>query len=241
MEFDPVSYAMGQAAAGPSVEVEALSATENKTYTAPSGKAYSPVTVNVPNPSSGTLSISANGTYDVTEKASAEVNVPNTYAAGDEGKVVSSGALVAQTSKSVTSNGTVDTTTNNSVTVAVPNPNSVTTITGTLANPWGDTSYLDIASALATNSATVEVAYDASAIGAGSGQNFLVLTSQSGTTDLNGAYLSDQQQAAYMILFAANGSLSAAYVFDGANLVDISEYASVITTQVTITWHPMPT
>lgn len=33
---------------GSSVTVEALSATENKTYTAPEGKAYSPVTVNVP-------------------------------------------------------------------------------------------------------------------------------------------------------------------------------------------------
>lgn len=32
---------------GSSVTVEALSATENKTYTAPEGKAYSPVTVNV--------------------------------------------------------------------------------------------------------------------------------------------------------------------------------------------------
>lgn len=31
-----------------SVTVEALTATENKTYTAPEGKAYSPVTVNVP-------------------------------------------------------------------------------------------------------------------------------------------------------------------------------------------------
>ena len=32
---------------GSSVTVESLTATENKTYTAPSGKAYSPVTVNV--------------------------------------------------------------------------------------------------------------------------------------------------------------------------------------------------
>ena len=67
---------------GGGVEVEALSATQNITYTAPEGKAYSPVTV----------------------------NVPNSYAAGDEGKVVSGGALVSQTSDTVTQNGTVDTT-----------------------------------------------------------------------------------------------------------------------------------
>ena len=76
---------------GGGVEVESLSVTQNKTYTAPEGKAYSPVVV----------------------------NVPNSYAAGDEGKVVSNGALVAQTSDSVTENGTVDTTLINSLTVNV--------------------------------------------------------------------------------------------------------------------------
>ena len=37
---------------GSSVTVEALNVTENDTYTAPEGKAYSPVTVAVPNPNS---------------------------------------------------------------------------------------------------------------------------------------------------------------------------------------------
>ena len=47
MSFDPVSYLMGQKNGGGSVTVEALNVTENGTYTAPEGKAYSPVTVNV--------------------------------------------------------------------------------------------------------------------------------------------------------------------------------------------------
>lgn len=68
--------------------------------------------------------ITSNGTYTAPQNQAftpVEVNVPNTYAAGDEGKVVSSGALVAQTAHAtVTSNGTVTTTTNNSVPVAVP-------------------------------------------------------------------------------------------------------------------------
>ena len=69
----------------------------------------------------GTVSITQNGTVDVTSYASAAVNVPNTYAPADEGKVVSSGALVAQTARAsaITANGTYDTTTNNSVTVNV--------------------------------------------------------------------------------------------------------------------------
>lgn len=80
---------------GGDITVEELNVTENGTKTAPSGKAYSPV----------------------------NVNVPNSYTAGDEGKVVNNGALVAQTAHAeVTQNGTVDTTLNNSVSVNVQEP-----------------------------------------------------------------------------------------------------------------------
>lgn len=78
---------------GSSITVEPLTVTQNGITTAPSGKAYSPVTT----------------------------NVPNSYGASDEGKVVNNGALVAQTAHApVTANGTIDTTLNNSVTVNVP-------------------------------------------------------------------------------------------------------------------------
>lgn len=69
------------------------------------------------------ITITENGTTteDVTNYAGAEirVNVPNTYAAADEGKVVSNGALVSQTSDTVTANDTYDTTLINSLTVIV--------------------------------------------------------------------------------------------------------------------------
>ena len=60
------------------------------------------------------------------------VNVPNTYTNEDEGKVVSSGALVAQSarSESITINGTYDTTMNNAVTVAVDGNANVADGTG---------------------------------------------------------------------------------------------------------------
>ena len=153
---------------GGSITVESLSVNTNGTTTAPTGKAYSPVVVNVPNSytnsdegkvvkngaltaqtsttknangtydtttikqvtvsvpasavDSGTKSITSNGNnQDVVGYAAVNVAVPNSYSAADEGKVVSSGALVSQTAHAdatpTTSDQTIDTTTNNSIKV----------------------------------------------------------------------------------------------------------------------------
>ncbi len=57
----------------------------------------------------GTIDINANGTYIVTSYISADVDIPNSNADGDEGNVVSDGVLVSQTSAIYTSNNTYDT------------------------------------------------------------------------------------------------------------------------------------
>lgn len=87
---------------------------------------YASANVNVPTGGAdlGTKSITANGNYSASSDnldgySSVSVNVPNTYGSDDEGKVVSNGALVAQTSDTVTQNGTVDTTLINSLLVNV--------------------------------------------------------------------------------------------------------------------------
>ena len=96
-------------------------------------KAYADVNVQA----SATLiskTIIANGEYDAEDDeadgySDVTVNVPNSYSESDEGKVVSSGALVAQTSTTKTANGTYDTTENNEVVVNVPQPSGNINIT----------------------------------------------------------------------------------------------------------------
>jgi len=72
-------------------------------------------------------------TYTPSQMAAAVTAIPNTYAAGDEGKVVDNGALVAQDSLSVSENGTYDTTKKNSVTVNVSGGGNVYTHSVTLS------------------------------------------------------------------------------------------------------------
>ena len=58
------------------VTVESLTATENNTYNAGTGKAYNPVVVNVPQPA-GKINITENGTdIDIAQYALADVAVP---------------------------------------------------------------------------------------------------------------------------------------------------------------------
>ena len=96
------------------------SVTNSAGYIASETKTGTAVTVSASELDSGTKNISANGNnQDVVGYAAVNVNVPNTYSAGDEGKVVSSGALVSQGSDTVTTNDTYDTTLISSLTVAV--------------------------------------------------------------------------------------------------------------------------
>lgn len=77
------------------------------------------ITTAVPTTDTGTVNITSNGVHSVVGYADADVNVPNSYTASDEGKVVSNGALVSQASDTITANGTYDTTLINDLTVDV--------------------------------------------------------------------------------------------------------------------------
>ena len=129
---DMVTVPMSVSVIGRSTNVQPREFTENGEYQAPDGVAYNPVTVKVelhPNLETVERDFTQNGSYEIEPsegydgigRVHGAVSVPNTYAPGDEGKVVNSGALVGQTSREINANGTVDITLNNEVVVDVPN------------------------------------------------------------------------------------------------------------------------
>ena len=104
------------------------------------------------------ISITANGvtTEDVTNYASAQItaNIPNTYAAADEGKVVSNGALVAQGSDTVTQNDTYDTTLISSLTVNVSGGGNVLSSSNLLSGCTFSPGYVNTSGGISSQSST---------------------------------------------------------------------------------------
>lgn len=132
---------------GGGATVEELSVTDNGTYTAPQGKAYSPVNVSVPASAvvSGTKSITTNGTTDVTNYANANVAVPASAVVSGTKSITANGTGIDVTdyaavdvavptgttptgTVSITANGTVDVTDYASADVAVPNTAETTSL-----------------------------------------------------------------------------------------------------------------
>lgn len=137
------------------------------------------------------------------------------------------------------------------------NPNSITTITGTLANPWGDMTeeeiqqlYLDISNAEVNALLTVTITNGNSSTASNTlsvlsdkrnkrtvttGDGFVISALVFG---LNGI-INEAGSAAYM---ANDGSLFSAYFWDGEDFIDLvaTEQVQLIKTVLTIIRHPLP-
>lgn len=115
------------------------------------------------------------------------------------------------------------------------NPNTEQTVTGTLANPWGGIDPVELASAISTMDASASITIDASALGAGK------VGGRPGATDhiyVNGANLYDG--TAYEVEWEPDGTLYGAKMLSGGQVVDITQYANIMTTTMVVVWHPLP-
>lgn len=175
-----------------------------------STKTGTAVTVSASELDSGAKSITANGnSQDVVGYASVNVNVPNSYSASDEGKVVSSGALVSQTSATYTSNDTYDTTLINSVTVNVSGGGtgaiSVVDTTDTAGGTIREITAIDISDTTATASDVASGKYFYTAAGvktAGTASGGGNLGGLSNMLDVN----SQDYEFAYMLMAMKKGN-----------------------------------
>ena len=140
------------------------------------------------------------------------------------------------------------------------NPNSVQTIVGTLANPWGDMSaddFIAFGEALHNNNANAIIEMDGTALGMGVA-NFrdFYLSNSDPTTywvHINGgtAVTDGVGIVATVSYYNYNNEIALASAIVGSYTCDVGEgtintqsvfsYASLVPTTLTIIWHPLPT
>ena len=121
------------------------------------------------------------------------------------------------------------------VTVAVPNPNSIVTVTGTLADPWGDLSFADINTAYVAHDLSLELSIenygDFSPTRFNSARYFerVATASSSSVSCMHGAYNADGTLNAFRVVNATAGLQ-----------YNYSEIPSDTNTVLTVIYHPMP-
>lgn len=108
------------------------------------------------------------------------------------------------------------------------------TVTGTLANPWGDLDHKELETAIMNQNAFVNLTIDASALGAGE------ITSRPSADEYgmftNGASVTSYSVSAYGIEWNGSGSLSFAAMSNNGTYVDISPYATALPTTMTVVY-----
>lgn len=131
------------------------------------------------------------------------------------------------------------------------NPNRVETITGTLADPWGDfDDAKELNTALHDGNASAYLALDISALQVGYNEIVEPLIGTSMASDYasfksSGADLSSvglDYATAVIIYFNFDDVVRPPQLYAqvGDTFADLSDYASLIPTTLTIIWHPLP-
>ena len=123
------------------------------------------------------------------------------------------------------------------------NPNTIQTVSGTLANPFGDINAAELRTALLNKEATGYLTIDASALSAGTINGLLASNSELQTIYSNGAniYTSVETSTAYNVVWDLTKELLRAQMLSGGTIVAIEQYQDNIPTSLTVVWHPLPT
>ena len=120
------------------------------------------------------------------------------------------------------------------------NPNYVETVTGTLANPWGEKTPSDLFSGAKSGNLTMIINVDATAIG---GTRLSAAFYPFGNINVFRLTIANSQLSNWLCVYAEyydSGVINAAYGLQNEAVLDYSLYASLISTTLTIIYHPLP-
>lgn len=116
-------------------------------------------------------------------------------------------------------------------------PSAVETIGGTVAEPFGDYSVSDLAGGIVGDDCTVYMQVDASAVGQGTLKFPLFATEDYFLYGMLANPTGDSIDAGFVSW--ANDTLNSFLMYSSNTLVDLSQYASVMATTVTLITHPI--
>lgn len=117
------------------------------------------------------------------------------------------------------------------------NPNTQQTITGTVANPWGNVSYSKLVAALYRNDAHATIAFDFN------GTDVKVLLTSTGSNVYGSAATMGDDVAgslSVVLSWSAIGEIAFAEAIMGGQIQDLISYTPGLTSYLNIYWHPMP-
>lgn len=120
------------------------------------------------------------------------------------------------------------------------NPNSVQTVVGTAADPWGDIDFETLSEALYTNNASGKLVVEQNQI-LGRAKT-LHLTGDENHNLIYGEK-GDVSSTDYFALFGSWVSNGVSHLYANSNdtgFVDGTAYASMLPTTLTVVWHPLP-
>lgn len=125
------------------------------------------------------------------------------------------------------------------VTVNVPNPNSVETVTGTLAEPYPDGDWSALKNDILSGNATVNAS-----LRMGDSTGVFSIVPAFGNLNVYGVSsninVDLESSTAYTINWNNDGSLSRAMVLQNGSVSDLTSLAEYIETTITIIRHPLP-
>ena len=123
------------------------------------------------------------------------------------------------------------------------NPNTVQTITGTLANPFGDVNALDLIAAIDNNTASAKIHIDDRAyVNALNGFDIPIITIYQAYLGVLFCMLDSQVEnsVAFQATWDGTNTVQSCFALSNGTVIDMLSLASSIPTTLTIIWHPVP-